>query len=87
MPIVRGIFHVVSCFLLHFMLYRGNLEYFLGQCRSSLAGQKYLLELSQYKTFSTVSPTVKGNSKFEKYFCSDVHRIFETFNSKIDSLR
>ena len=24
----RGIFHVVLCFLLHFMLYRGNLHYF-----------------------------------------------------------
>ena len=27
--IQRGIFHVVSCFPLHFMLYRGNLDYFL----------------------------------------------------------
>ena len=26
--ILRGIFHVVSCFSLHFMLYRGNLDYF-----------------------------------------------------------
>ena len=26
--ILRGIFHVVSCFPLHFMLYRGNLDYF-----------------------------------------------------------
>ena len=26
--ILRGIFHVVSCFPLHFMLYLGNLEYF-----------------------------------------------------------
>ena len=26
--ILRGIFHVVSCFPLHFMLYRGNLNYF-----------------------------------------------------------
>ena len=25
--ILRGIFHVVSCFPLHFMLYRGNLGY------------------------------------------------------------
>ena len=27
--ILRGIFHVVSGFPLHFMLYRGNLDYFL----------------------------------------------------------
>ena len=27
--ILRGIFHVLSCFPLHFMLYRGNLDYFL----------------------------------------------------------
>ena len=26
--IQRGILHVVSCFPLHFMLYRGNLDYF-----------------------------------------------------------
>ena len=26
--ILRGIFHVVSRFPLHFMLYRGNLDYF-----------------------------------------------------------
>ena len=26
--ILRGIVHVVSCFPLHFMLYRGNLDYF-----------------------------------------------------------
>ena len=26
--ILRGIFHVVSCFPLHFMLYRGNLDCF-----------------------------------------------------------
>ena len=26
--ILRGIFHVVSCFPLHFMLYSGNLDYF-----------------------------------------------------------
>ena len=26
--ILRGIFHVVSCFPLHFMLYRGNFDYF-----------------------------------------------------------
>ena len=26
--ILRGIFHVVSCFPLHFMLYLGNLDYF-----------------------------------------------------------
>ena len=26
--ILRGIFHVVSCFPLHFMLYHGNLDYF-----------------------------------------------------------
>ena len=29
--ILRGIFHVISCFPLHFWLYRGNLDYFLGQ--------------------------------------------------------
>ena len=27
--ILRGIFHVVSCCPLHFMSYRGNLDYFL----------------------------------------------------------
>ena len=27
--ILRGIFHVLSCFPLHFMLYCGNLDYFL----------------------------------------------------------
>ena len=27
--ILRGIFHAVSRFPLHFMLYRGNLDYFL----------------------------------------------------------
>ena len=27
--ILREIFHVVSCFPLHFMLYKGNLDYFL----------------------------------------------------------
>ena len=27
--IVRGIFHVLSCLTLHFMLYRGNLDKFL----------------------------------------------------------
>ena len=26
--ILRGIFHVVSCFPLHFMFYLGNLDYF-----------------------------------------------------------
>ena len=26
--ILRGIVHVVSCFTLHFMLYRGNFNYF-----------------------------------------------------------
>ena len=25
---LRGIFHAVSCLQLHFMLYRGNLDYF-----------------------------------------------------------
>ena len=29
--ILRGTFHVVSCFPLHFMLYRGNLDYFLDR--------------------------------------------------------
>ena len=26
--ILCGLFHVVSCFTLHFILYRGNLDYF-----------------------------------------------------------
>ena len=26
--ILGGLFHVVSCFSLHFILYRGNLDYF-----------------------------------------------------------
>ena len=29
--ILSGIFHVVSCFPLHLMLYRGNLDYFLNR--------------------------------------------------------
>ena len=31
--VVRGIFHVVFRFPLHFMLYRGNLDYFLDSVR------------------------------------------------------
>ena len=31
--ILRGIFHVVSCFPLHFMLFRRNFDYFSEQCR------------------------------------------------------
>ena len=37
-PVLRGIFHVVSCFALHFiMLYRGNFLLFFGQCNHSWA--------------------------------------------------
>ena len=46
--IQRGIFPVVSCFPLHFLLYRGNLVYF----SESVAGE-------QIKEFLQNSPTKK----------------------------
>ena len=36
--ILRGIFYLVSCFPLHFMLYHGNLEYFSDSVGSSFHG-------------------------------------------------
>ena len=36
--ILRGIFYLVSCFPLHFMLYHGNLEYFSDSEGSSFHG-------------------------------------------------
>ena len=38
-----GIFHVVSCFPLHFKLYRGNLDYFLDSVQYSCSGAAGLI--------------------------------------------
>ena len=38
--ILSGIFHVVSCFPLHFMLYRGNLDYFLDSAVENICIMK-----------------------------------------------
>ena len=39
--ILRGIVHVVSCFPLHFMLYRGNLDYFSDSVAPKCPAQTY----------------------------------------------
>ena len=50
--ILRGIFHVVSRFPLHFMLYRGNFDYVLDSVRGfySLNTNLYLPEQIETKT-------------------------------------
>ena len=42
--ILRGIVHVVSRFPLHFMLYRGNLDYFSDSVHSVVITHKELLQ-------------------------------------------
>ena len=39
--LLRGIFHVVSCFPLHFMLYRGNLDCFSNSVQSLCVFYQY----------------------------------------------
>ena len=43
--ILRGIFHGVSRFPLHFMLYRGNFDYFFDSVYSTYIEIKYVKDL------------------------------------------
>ena len=74
--ILRGIFHVVSCFPLHFMLYRENLNYF-SYSVYNVTGRSVVLSVHIIGAIHTYSPTILAVlvqvwSIFCKYVLYDV---------------
>ena len=65
--ILRGIFHVVSCFPLHLMLYRGNLDCFSN---------------SEWCQFTGFFPTIikRGHIKTENKCTYNVFSILQIIN-------
>ena len=58
---LRGIFHVVSRFPLHFMIYRGNLDYFLDSVEHSI---KFEFIFKSVLIFISSSPVCFGHLYF-----------------------
>ena len=67
--ILRGIFHVVSCFQLHVRLYCGNLDYFLDN----------KLKRSTSWPISMILNNLKGESTFRCFVMSVQYNTFEHF--------
>ena len=63
--ILRGIFHVVSCFPLHFMLYRGNLDYFLDSEQFKSRDTCPLISDMHCRTKYCVSTSVADPERFD----------------------
>ena len=65
--ILRGIFHGVSCFPLHFMLYRGNLNYFSDSEGDKIKwGSSFLILIGQFNMHWKKNLFCKFNDIFQK---------------------